>query len=94
MAALFDELLGATQALSLPSGVTGRLTIRYRHVTPVHEELQLRGWVERTSARTILSRATCHAGDTLTAEGEALFVRVDFEEVEARMRARGRSAAG
>ena len=88
VAALFDEVLGATQGLAPPPGVTGTLTIRYRHVTPVEEDLVFRSWVESDSGRRIVCKATCHAGDTLTADGEGLFVRVDFEEVQARMRAR------
>ncbi|MCZ7525648.1 MAG: PaaI family thioesterase [Acidimicrobiia bacterium] len=85
VAALFDELLGATQAIGGSVGVTARLTIRYRHVTPVDEDLRFEGWVEDQHGRRIVAHATCHAGDTLTAEAEALFLSVDFEEVEARM---------
>jgi acyl-coenzyme A thioesterase PaaI-like protein len=88
VAALFDEVLGATQGLAYPPGVTGTLTIRYRHVTPVEEDLFFESWVEADSGRRIVCKATCHAGDLLTAEGEGLFVRVDFEEVQARMQAR------
>ena len=88
VAAMFDEVLGATQRYTGRPGVTAQLAIKYRHVTPLDEELVFRGWVERDSGRRIVSRATCHAGDTLTAEAHALFVRVDFEEVQARMQAR------
>ena len=38
--------------------------------------------------RRVEARATCHAGETLTADARAWFVRIDFDEAEARMRAR------
>jgi len=36
----------------------------------------------------VVARATCHAGETLTAEAEALFLKVDFREIDERMRSR------
>ena len=48
MAGLFDELMGAAQSLTgRPGGVTGRLTIRYRDLTPLDTDLVFRCWVER-----------------------------------------------
>lgn len=38
-------------------------------------------WVEHASGRRIHSRATCHAGELLTAEADALFVRVDMRRL-------------
>jgi hypothetical protein len=35
-----------------------------------------------------VTKATCHAGDTLTADAEGIFMRVDFDEVTERMRER------
>ncbi len=88
VAGMFDDVLGATQRLVDRPGVTGRLTVHYRHITPVEEELVLRAWVTEDKGRRILAKATCHAGDTLTADAEALFIRVDFAEVADRMQAR------
>ena len=88
VAALFDEVLGATQGLSEVSGVTAILKVRYRHVTPIDEELRFEGWVERRRGPHLFTRATCHAGNLLTAEAEAIFARVDFDEIEAKMRHR------
>lgn len=79
VAGLFDDLLGAAQRLSGRRGVTGRLTVRYRALTPVETELVLRASVDETTGRRTLCRATCHAGETLTAEAEALFIQVDFD---------------
>ena len=88
VAGMFDDVLGATQRLMEKPGVTGRLTVHYRHITPIEEELTLRAWVTEDVGRRIVAKATCHAGDLLTAEAEALFIRVDFTEVMDRMAAR------
>jgi len=85
VAALFDEILGAAQNLAPPVGVTAKLEIRYRHVTPIEEELRFEAWVEENRDRRIRIHATCHAGEMLTADARGLFVRVDFKEVQQRM---------
>jgi hypothetical protein len=88
VAALFDEVLGAVQGLSPPIGVTAKLNVTYRHLTPIDEELRLEGWIEEKRGRRLIARATCHAGDTLTAQAEGVFLAVDFDEMKARMRER------
>ncbi|MCZ6782583.1 MAG: PaaI family thioesterase [Proteobacteria bacterium] len=90
VAALFDEVLGSTQGFTESAGMTGKLTVRYRHVTPLEEELRFLAWIHLKSGRRVVARATCHAGDTLTAEAEGLFLPVDFSEVEEQMRGRRR----
>ena len=90
VAALFDEMLGATMVLAPPPGVTAKLSVEYRHLTPIDEELRLEAWIVEERGRRVQAEATCHAGPTLTATASALFVRVDFKEVAARMRARSR----
>ena len=93
VAAMFDDILGATLRFLDDVGVTGRLTVGFRHITPIDEDLDLRAWIERSQGRRTVAKATCHAGDTLTAEAEALFIQVDFEEVQTYMaeRRQGRS---
>jgi acyl-coenzyme A thioesterase PaaI-like protein len=88
VAALLDELLGSAQNLARAPGMTAILTVRYRQLTPVDEDLRLEAWVAEQRARRLVAKATCHAGDTLTAEAEGIFMRVDFGEVEERMRGR------
>jgi acyl-coenzyme A thioesterase PaaI-like protein len=95
VAALFDEVLGSVQGLSRDPGVTASLTVRYRQVTPIEENLRFEGWIHERSGRRAVAKATCHAGETLTAEAKGLFVRVDFGEVQDRMRERrSRRGAG
>jgi acyl-coenzyme A thioesterase PaaI-like protein len=88
VAALFDELLGAAQGLAEAPGVTAILRVRFRHLTPVNEDLRLEAWIADQRQRRLVAKATCHAGDTLTADAEGIFMRVDFNEVNERMRER------
>ena len=78
VAALFDEVLGAVQGLAERPGVTAILRVRYRQPTPIGEELRFEGWLEGQRDRRLVARASCHAGDTLTADAEGIFVEVDF----------------
>lgn len=89
VAALFDEVLGATQSLADRPGVTGRLTVHYRHLTPLGERLRFEAWVAREEGRRMVAKATCHAEDgTLCAEAEGLFLTVDFDSLQQMMRSR------
>ena len=62
--------------------------MKHRSLAPVAADLLIERWVHDETDRKIVVRATCHAGGTLTAEAEALFIAVNFEEVRARMRER------
>jgi acyl-coenzyme A thioesterase PaaI-like protein len=89
VAALFDEVLGATQSLTQRPGVTGRLTVHYRHLTPLAEPLAFEAWIEREEGRRMVSKATCHAADgTLCADADGLFFTVDFEALQQMMQER------
>lgn len=83
MAGLFDEILAAGQSLSgTAGGVTGRLTIRYRAITPIDTDLVFRSWVERDRGLRLDMRAECLLAasiddekPTRTADAEGFFVR-------------------
>jgi acyl-coenzyme A thioesterase PaaI-like protein len=81
VAALFDDLLGATQVLAPPVGVTAKLVVRFRNVTPIDEELRFESWIARDRGSYVLAKATCHATDKLTANAEGIFMRVDFSRI-------------
>lgn len=85
VAALFDDLLGQAQQLVRKAGVTATLKVRYRDITPLDEELRLTAWIHADKGRRVIARATCHAGDTLTADAEAIFLGVDFDAIRGRM---------
>ena len=87
VAALFDDLLGATQGLADRPGVTGVLEVKYRAITPLDCDLRFEGWISEDRGRRIMVRGTCHAGDVLTANAKAMFVRVDFNEIASQSRA-------
>lgn len=85
VAGLFDDVLGSAQSLiEGPTGLTGTLTVRYRKLTPLDTDLVFTAWVDKVAGRRIHARATCHAGPTLTAEAEILFVRVDMADIAGR----------
>jgi len=80
VAGLFDDILGSTiRLVDGPSAVTGTLEVKYRKITPLDTELHFVAWVSHTSGRRIHSKATCHANGVLTAEAEALFIRIDMK---------------
>ena len=54
----------------------------------IDEDLRFEGWIHQDRGRLLTVRGTCHAGDTLTADAEGIFVRVDFEELQERMKER------
>lgn len=76
IAAAFDEVLGFVQSLGGHPGMTGTLTVRYRHPTPLHQRLHFDVELLRTQGRKILTEGRVTAGDTLCAEAEAIFVSV------------------
>ena len=59
-----------------PGPASRRCTIRYRRPTPLQAELVFTGRTERVSGRKIYVKGTVHAGDTLTAEADGLFVNL------------------
>ena len=81
IAAAFDEVLGMAQSLTGAPGMTGTLTVHYRRPTPLFTELRYEGRVERIEGRKIFTTGRSFNGDELTAEAEAVFVRIDFERI-------------
>ena len=86
VAAIFDEILGAAQKFVGAPGVTAILEVKYRKVTPIEVPLVFRAWIESDHGRRVVAHATCEAQGRVTASAEAVFMRVDFDAVEARMR--------
>jgi acyl-coenzyme A thioesterase PaaI-like protein len=78
MAAVFDELLGHAQQVHGMHALTASLTVRYRAVTPVDEDLELFAQIVPGRGRRSAGRAWCTAGGTVTAEAEAVFVGADL----------------
>ena len=81
LAAIFDNLLGVLpyRLTGQKGAFTGRLTVRYRALTPLNTELVLTGRLTNVRSRRVTTAGQCHADGRLTAEAEALFVRPTAE---------------
>lgn len=79
VAAAFDEVLGLAQSLGGMPGMTGTLTIRYRRPTPLHVAMRFEGYLDRVDGRKIFCTGKLFdPHGELTAEADAVFIRVDF----------------
>ena len=76
VAGVFDELLSFANIINGPAGMTGKLSIKYRHPTPLHEDLRFVCRRESISGRRLVATGECYAGDLVTAEAEGLFIIV------------------
>ncbi len=94
VAAAFDEVLGFANSLSGHPGMTGTLTIRYRHPTPLRTELVFEARLDRVQGRKIFTSGELHAGDVRCAEAEGIFIKVEREKFRALHEARQRREAG
>lgn len=74
VAAVFDEFLGTAQILSGKTGMTGALTTRYHKPTPLNQELLMSARIDRVEDKKVYMIGEMHAGETLTASCEGLFV--------------------
>jgi len=88
VAGLLDHMFGMALHAAPLVAVTATLTVRFVAPTPVDRPLRLRAWFEPARAKRVVGRATCHAGEDLTAEAEGLFIRVDMTAMAARNAAR------
>lgn len=93
VAAAFDEVLGFAQSLSGQPGFTGTLTVVYRKPTPLQTELRFDARVDRVEGRKVFAHCTLHAGDTLCAEADGIFISADKARFEALMAERDRREA-
>lgn len=76
VAATFDQVLGAAAALGGEPAVTGTLTVRFLHPTPVDAALVFEGEYRGRSGRKVDVAGRCRVGDTVTAEATAVFVTI------------------
>lgn len=94
IAAVFDELLGATQSLSGDQGMTAHLGIDYRRPTPLGVPLTMEGWLDRREGRKIFARGALRAEGELTAEADGLFIAFDREKFAALLALRNAGSDG
>ena len=90
VSAAFDEIMGATQAMSGSPGMTGSLSVTYRAPTPLHTDLAFEAGLEKVEGRKIFVTSELRAGDVVCAEATGLFISVDFEKLMAMQDERNR----
>lgn len=74
---LFDEFFGVlAERGNRPRARTAFLKVDYRAITPPDVELCIEGRVDRIEGRKRYVVGTLHAGDTLCAEAQALYVEL------------------
>ena len=72
---LFDEVFGwLANSEGMPPSRTAYLTTNYRSVVRIGRPLTFTAWTDRVEGRKRFLRAELLDGDTVCAEGEALFV--------------------
>ena len=79
VAAIFDQLLGFTNAALGVPAMTGLLEVRYHRPTPLGTELKLVGRPTGTSGRKSYATGEVLDRDTILAEAKATFVAVTAE---------------
>ncbi|NHI84071.1 MAG: PaaI family thioesterase [Candidatus Thorarchaeota archaeon] len=57
--------------------VTGSLTVKYLHPTPLFRPVSLRAWVKENEGRRIRVECELYSGDLKCAIGEVVAIRVD-----------------
>lgn len=73
---LFDQLLGIAQRITGSAGVTGSLTVRYHHPTPVNKSLRFVADVDRVEGKKKFMVSELWVDDQRTASCEAVFISV------------------
>ncbi len=77
VAALMDQTMGLVMSISGSPAFTGRLTVTYRHPTPLGRQLEGRARLAARTGRKMTVVGELRDGDRLLVQGEGLFVAVD-----------------
>jgi hypothetical protein len=91
LAATFDIVFTAANAVAEATGPTVRLDVRYRRPTLIDEEAVFEAWVTEVTARRVFSRGRILQGGTVTVEAEGEFAILDHARI--RQMASGRRTA-
>jgi hypothetical protein len=82
LAATFDIILTAANAIAGATGPTVRLGLRYRRPTLVNEEVVFEGWVTEVTERRVFSLGQVVQGGVVTVEAEGEFAIFNPEGVD------------
>jgi acyl-coenzyme A thioesterase PaaI-like protein len=92
VAAVLDEALGMACVFTGTQGMTGELTTRYRHHTPVAIPLRVEARLVSVDGRKIRTAGEIYHGDLVLAEASGLFIAVDTGKFERLAAARSERA--
>jgi acyl-coenzyme A thioesterase PaaI-like protein len=85
IAAVLDEAMGAVCWMNGHPVVGARITINYRHLTPLGFDGHVESWIEQIDRRKIFIKSQLRdAHGKVHAEGEALFIEL-LPEMKARL---------
>jgi acyl-coenzyme A thioesterase PaaI-like protein len=82
IALLIDHAMGYVANQSDRPAMTASLTLRYRRPTPLGEPLTVAVRLDREVGRKLHLSATISAGGHVTAEADAIFVRLTEDNLE------------
>jgi acyl dehydratase len=82
LAATFDIILTAANAIAGATGPTVRLALRFRRPTLIGEEAVFEGWVTEVTERRVFSLGRIVQGGVVTVEAEGEFAILNGEGVE------------
>lgn len=80
IAALLDQAVGNASAIETSPGLTAKLKVDYRNPTPLFTPLEVSAQVVHTERRKVHVSGQIRANGEVTAEAEALMVRVPMVE--------------
>lgn len=80
IAAMLDQAVGSVSAVETSPGLTAHLEIDYRKPTPLFTPLEITAWVDRVEGRKVYVAGQIRANGQVTAEGNALMIRVEVPE--------------
>jgi hypothetical protein len=81
LAATFDIIFTAANAIAEATGPTVRLDVRYRRPTLIGEEAVFEAWVTEVTARRVFSKGRIVQGGTVTVEAEGEFAILDPDRI-------------
>jgi acyl-CoA thioesterase FadM len=81
LAATFDIVFTAANAIAEATGPTVRLGVRYRRPTLIDEEAVFEAWVTEVTARRVFSKGRILQGGTVTVEAEGEFAILDHSRI-------------
>jgi hypothetical protein len=94
LAATFDIILTAANAIAGATGPTVRLALRYQRPTLTNEEAVFEGWVTEVTDRRVHSRGRIVQGGIVTVEAEGEFAVFNHDGVHRMARSRRQAFDG